>query len=92
MDPMGRMPVYAGSFGREEEACSPGSGVHLLVGPILPGPDRVGAPWEERGMTEAALYRLGSGLGSRSCRRELSSARRPLLTRPPLEMGGDGRS
>lgn len=55
-------------------------------------PDLVGAPWEERGMTEAALYRLGSGLGSRSCRRELSSARRPLLTRPPLEMGGDGRS
>lgn len=92
MDFMGRMFVYVGLFGREEEVCFFGFGVYLLVGFILFGSDRVGVFWEERGMIEVVLYRLGSGLGFRSCRRELFSVRRFLLIRISLEMGGDGRS
>lgn len=41
-------------------------------------PDQAGAPWEEWGLTEAVLYQLGSGLGSRSCRREPSSTTGPI--------------
>lgn len=41
-------------------------------------PDQAGAPWEEWGLTEAALYQPGSGLGARSCWRSLLALGGPI--------------
>lgn len=61
---MGRMPVYAASLEREEEACS--TGVWGIFAPIPSSLDRArggrwGAACGERGLTELDL--LPAGLG-----------------------------